>query len=285
MLSDKNWVDSLDIERIETHREFRVFRNYIDSKGSFGYSRHSAVPNSIQPIAIGITAFLICDHHSLKCLKSILKQNLKFTLEDYFIRYLTHCIQTAREESNNITPRASLQEVEKKFIPIHLLQEKQRFVDSEKYFKEENEKDMEINVTIKKNIIRYFEWLNSQHKTDVTDETIINEFVLRAIFNKYSSNFPKETTETWITRFCCNSSINFTPVELAGEAREGTNKLILLAILSFVQTKTGNAFDFDDFVEKRFGIKNYQKAKSEHKSKDSFNDVFKKCDKIEKEMT
>jgi len=67
-------------------------------------------------------------------------------------------------------------------------------------------------------------------------------------------------------------------------AREGTNRLKLLAILSFVQSRTGNDFDFEKFVNNRFGIKSFQKAKSHHNKKTTYKEVLTKCNNIAKIM-
>jgi hypothetical protein len=110
-------------------------------------------------------------------------------------------------------------------------------------------------------------------------EPIIEKERLALIFRKYKDCF-NEPEDTWIKRFVYSKEAPVNPLELDPKAIEGSNKLILLAILSSIQDKRKDSFDYNDFVSDRFGIKNFDKARFDHKEKLSFKKTFTECNDI-----
>lgn len=107
---------------------------------------------------------------------------------------------------------------------------------------------------------------------------IIERERLLKIFLQYRKNI-EETEDIWIRRFC-REKAPINPMKLDPKAKEGSNKLIMLAILATIQDKRKDSFDFNDFVLDRFGIKNFDKLRHDHKDKSEFQKIFKECVKI-----
>lgn len=122
--------------------------------------------------------------------------------------------------------------------------------------------------------------------TDTSTPTgsIVEPYLLKLIFEKYGHFFEGETRDQWMQRFSI-ADINVPPIKVRADAREGSDRLILLAILSSIQTTTGNAFDFEDYVKKHFGIKEFYTAKSRNNKKRPFKEVVRDCDRILKTTT
>jgi hypothetical protein len=108
-------------------------------------------------------------------------------------------------------------------------------------------------------------------------EPIIKNEHSGLIYEKYKDNFKGETKELWNKRFIFPDSNPVDPILVEYEAREGTNKLILIAILAAINETTSDNFPFDKFVKERFGIKAFRKAKSDHKGKAEYNKVIAEC--------
>lgn len=111
--------------------------------------------------------------------------------------------------------------------------------------------------------------------------TIIEKERLSLIYRKYKDCFT-EPEGQWIKRFVRNGP-SMGPIDTDKKALNGSKRLVLLAILAAIQTKTGSGFDYNDFVLNRFGLKNFQKGKSDHKDKPEFQNVLKECNAILKE--
>lgn len=114
--------------------------------------------------------------------------------------------------------------------------------------------------------------------------TIINIEYINLIYKYYKEYFPDESLQSWKERFILKGR-PVTPIAIDAKATEGSNKLILIAILAAIQETTGSAFDFEDFVLNRFGIQDFEKAKSIHKEKQTFKATLSKCRAIIKKMT
>lgn len=101
---------------------------------------------------------------------------------------------------------------------------------------------------------------------------------LALIYKKYKHEF-QEPKEVWISRFYRNGT-PVDPINISQKATEGSNKLILIAILSSISKTTGNAFCYSKFVQERFGILNFDKTVSDHKEKQTFKETVKDCNAI-----
>lgn len=117
----------------------------------------------------------------------------------------------------------------------------------------------------------------------IAPEPIIKKEYLIFI-HKTFEEWIKESSDLWIERFVYPNKIPVNPIKIESEAKEGSSRLVLLAILESIQKTTGNAFFYPTFVQERFGIKAYQKAKTIHKSKQGFKETLKECDAILKKM-
>mgnify|MGYP000973145431 CR=1 FL=1 len=110
-------------------------------------------------------------------------------------------------------------------------------------------------------------------------ELIVKRRHLEEIFDKYGHFFKGETLQTWVARFSRNSE-EMDPINIGKEARRGTDRLILIAILASISKTTGNDFNFDRYVRNGFGIASYSSAKSRSQDKQEFKDIVKFCDGV-----
>lgn len=120
----------------------------------------------------------------------------------------------------------------------------------------------------------FLKWLEKEDKEE--PNLVIKEEYIGLIYDEFHDAFPEETKEQWQQRFNIQNKA-ITAMKLSKEAREGTNRLKLLAILAAIQERTKNSFPFDKFVLARFGVKGYYKVKSIHQEDASFKETFKIC--------
>jgi len=109
-------------------------------------------------------------------------------------------------------------------------------------------------------------------------ETIIEKEYINLIYKRFKEHI-NEPLDLWFERFVYSGK-PVNPIKTDSQSKEGSNKLVLIGILAAIQTATGNNFDFDKFVLTRFGIKNYQKAKADHKQKKTYIETVKDCNAI-----
>lgn len=189
MIYNFRLTDWLDDERVSQTGEFRVHRNYMGNDGQFIYSRSpGAEERSINsthdqgnkattiyigntpPIATGITAFFVCDYYNLPCLKSCLEKHSKYETVKLNKEYFDYCIQPDLINNSQSPNPDSSENVKKRFIPIHLKEERLKLEESKKYFEEcKNAKDEKINSEIKGFVNGYFNWLTNNIKYEHID--------------------------------------------------------------------------------------------------------------------
>lgn len=129
--------------------------------------------------------------------------------------------------------------------------------------------------------IEAFEYLNWLKSTFTTESNfIIKPEHIGLIYDHFSVYFEKETRDKWLIRFNYPKGSPIEPIIIEKEAREDSDRLVLLAILSSIQKTTRNKYRFNDFVLERFGIMNYSRAKTEHKNKETYKKIVKECDLI-----
>lgn len=104
---------------------------------------------------------------------------------------------------------------------------------------------------------------------------IIEKERIALIFRKYKDCF-NEPEDTWIKRFCPNEA-PVNPLKLDPKAKEGSSRLVMLAILAAIQDNRKQDLNFNDFVRNGFGIKNFDKAKHDHKDKPEYQRILKEC--------
>lgn len=121
----------------------------------------------------------------------------------------------------------------------------------------------------------HLQWLKGLTK----HELIISDMVIIAIFNKYKHHFRNETPESWMRRFD-RAMAPLPPIDIERAATEGSDRLVLIAILSAIQDTTGNAFNFTDHVKTHFGISAFGPAKCRNQDKETFIKTFKSCEAI-----
>lgn len=121
-------------------------------------------------------------------------------------------------------------------------------------------------------------------ETSTPAGSIVEPYLLKLIFKEYGHNFEGETLDQWKQRFS-TSDINVPPIKVRADAREGSDRLILLAILASVHKTTGNGYPFAKYVESHFGISAFDSAKSRNKEKVTFRNVMKDCDRILRRTT
>ncbi len=121
----------------------------------------------------------------------------------------------------------------------------------------------------------HLQWLKGLTK----HELIISDLVIIAIFNKYKHHFKNETPESWMRRFD-RAMAPLPPIDIEPAAKEGSNRLVLIAILSAIQDTTGNAFNFYDHVKTHFGISAFGPARSRSKDKKTFKEIKEYCKAI-----
>ena len=110
---------------------------------------------------------------------------------------------------------------------------------------------------------------------------IIERGRLALIYWTYKT-YIDEPDNAWIKRFCPNEA-PVNPLKLDPKAKEGSNKLVMLAILASIQDNRKESFNYNDFVLDRFGIMNFDKARHDHKYKPEFTKIFEECNTILKE--
>ncbi|MBN1187331.1 MAG: hypothetical protein JXB49_33950 [Bacteroidales bacterium] len=137
-------------------------------------------------------------------------------------------------------------------------------------------------------VIAYYEylnWLKSFKESELQNNVIQEEFkpYIQLIFERFKDFFESETRQSWMDRFF-NMGINPRHIIVERSAREGSNRLVLIAILDSVRRNIKTDFDFETFVLRRFGLTAFDKSKSVHKEKDTFNDISKICDNIFKDF-
>jgi len=129
----------------------------------------------------------------------------------------------------------------------------------------------------------YLSYLKLKLENYVSDGTIIDSLLLTLIFKKYGSYFKGETLETWLKRFS-KEDIEINPINVESEARQGTGRLKLIAILACIQSTTWNGINYENFVRTHFGILGFESTKSRSKDKEEFREIFKDCEKFLKIM-
>ena len=129
----------------------------------------------------------------------------------------------------------------------------------------------------------YLSYLILKLENYVSDGTIIDSLLLTLIFKKYGSYFKGETLKTWLMRFS-TKDIEINPINVEPEARQGTGRLKLIAILAYIQSTTWNGINFENFVRTHFGILGFESTKSRSKDKEEFREIFKDCEKFLKIM-
>ena len=127
--------------------------------------------------------------------------------------------------------------------------------------------------------LRYTDFIENSKQEPDNIEPIIERERLALIFRKYKDCF-NEPEDTWIKRFVYPNEAPVNPLKLDPKAIEGSNKLVLLAILASIQDNRKDSFDYTDFVFDRFGINNFYKARHDHKEKKSFEETFAECNDI-----
>lgn len=113
-------------------------------------------------------------------------------------------------------------------------------------------------------------------QNEVSSQTIIPNFYIAWIHTKFRESI-NEPLETWTERFVYPYDNPVKPMELDSKAVEGSDRLVVLAILSEIYKHPHSDFVYEKFVSDRFGIKNFHKAISIHKSKKGFTDTAKIC--------
>jgi hypothetical protein len=139
------------------------------------------------------------------------------------------------------------------------------------------EAELLIYLNFAQTIREYNKWLKNALNEN---EYIIEAEYIGLLYNKFSNYFDKESKEIWKSRFHYPSLMPITPISVSREAREGTSALILIAILASIQQLTENKFDFEQFVLERFGIKSFEKKKSDHSYKKTYKETFEKSNYI-----
>lgn len=110
-------------------------------------------------------------------------------------------------------------------------------------------------------------------------KTVVLLEYLSLIYHKYAEVI-KEDKATWLKRFEYPGGPPVNRIEVEERAKEGSDRLVIIGILSAIQECLGGAFNFDDFALKRFGFKGFKSARYNNKDKDSFKKVFKYCEKL-----
>lgn len=135
-------------------------------------------------------------------------------------------------------------------------------------------KMFEIQLSRIENKIKYRE-----SKVSNIVEPVIGREYLTLIHRKYKDEL-NEPLDSWIERFVYPIGNPVDPIVIDKKVVPGSNRLVLIAILATIQTITLNNFVFKKFVLDRFGLKNFEKAKTDHKDKKEFIDVKKACNDI-----
>jgi hypothetical protein len=113
------------------------------------------------------------------------------------------------------------------------------------------------------------------------NNTIIDRIYLELIFNNYGKFFEGEDLDSWFKRFSLKN-YKGKPINVEHNAKSGTSRLKLIAILASIQVTTGNAFNFESYVLTHFGIPSFETVKSRSKDKNEYVVTFKNCQTIMK---
>lgn len=134
-------------------------------------------------------------------------------------------------------------------------------------------------------LYEYLQWLRTLNNPSTT-ELIADRVDLGVIWRMYGQHFPCETLDSWLQRFTHpDINLSMPPINVEAAATKNSNRLILIAILSYIQKRTGGAFPYEEYVKNRFGIKSYQSVKSRSKDMPTFESVRAEIDKMIKKMT
>jgi len=279
MKRNLRWDDWLDEERISLTGEFRVHRNNIKSDGQYEFSTFpGAEDRSINsthdqgnkataiyigntpPIAIGITAFFIRDYYNIRCLKFYIVNDLKYETINFYTRYFKYCIQPELYKNNKLPNPDSYENCEKRFIPIHLKNERLKLEESKKYFEEcLNDKDEKVNSDVKKYVKGYLEWLeNMEFNNNMVNVSYVlkNESVILKLYEEYGDWFPGETKEIWGKRWINNK--RSLPKINVDNFENGNNKHLLLTILHEAHLFM-KVDKIEDYIKIRWGLKSYHR--------------------------
>lgn len=132
-------------------------------------------------------------------------------------------------------------------------------------------KSIDLNAVLSEHL----EQLRTLNRSTTT-ELIVRRGCLEMIWDKYKGYFVSETLDSWLQRFSKNE-ISVAPIEVEAAAREGTSRIVLIAILASIQLATGNAFDFGEYVRTHFGIDGYESAKHNNKDKKTYKETKEFC--------
>jgi curved DNA-binding protein CbpA len=110
--------------------------------------------------------------------------------------------------------------------------------------------------------------------------TIIDKIYLIHFYNQFKSYFPDETKESWLQRFIYPCQTSIDPIKIESKVKGENNRLILLTILDAVWEFPHPDFIYNDFVLRRFGIRNFQKAKCDWKESSEYKENLKICRQI-----
>jgi len=128
------------------------------------------------------------------------------------------------------------------------------------------------------------QWIKNQLEPEQSKQNnqkpIIDNEYLTILFNRFKEDFSNETLESWLERFIYPSHKKIEKIKVSEKAKEGSNKLVLLALLDAIQQKKEGNFIYQNFVFDRFGIKAFDRAKNEHKEKETYQKTFKICSRI-----
>ncbi len=134
-----------------------------------------------------------------------------------------------------------------------------------------------------KDLHEYLKWLQIKLKDSVKnsneDMTIIDSLYLRLIFKEYGHNFENETLDSWLARFS-KGHVEIDPIKVEPDAKPGTVKLKLIAILASIQKIPNTIINFESFVKTNFGINNFQSTKTKSQNKTGYKEIVKECDRI-----
>ena len=141
--------------------------------------------------------------------------------------------------------------------------------------------ETEVLKQLKTFMYQYFQLLSYEDfikgiTEQASPETVIDVEYIYIIYKNFKEYFD-ESLQSWTERFIRNGQ-PVNPIKLDPKAKEGSNRLVLIAILAAIQDRRKDSFDYNDFVLDRFGIKNFDKAKHDHKDKEKFNEVKKYCE-------
>lgn len=154
------------------------------------------------------------------------------------------------------------------------------FSKAKKYKLVPPSKENTIALNVAEAFFYYLQWLRKLGHPDGT-EFIVSRLSLMLIWDEYKDYFRGETAETWLMRFAIpNSGIINSPIEIDREAREGSNRLVLIAILASIQGKTKFARNFMEYVKINFGIAGFTSAVHYNGDKKTFKKTKEFCDGI-----